>query len=190
MADLVNAIPNLYPEETNVYKFYNNCLDNNEIGDKGYKNLKRYFPGVGTEWYNRLRGGMCGYGITKQIKDAYEYISTNYRDNKDKIYLIGFSRGAYAARSIIGMINNVGLLPPENMNKIDEAYEHYRNRNKDTSPHYPLSTKFFEDNDCKCPSIHFLGCFDTVGSLGVPKVPFLGSFCKRNLPILTFFTLL
>lgn len=84
---------NFYPEETNVNRFYTNCLNNNEIDDEGYKILKKYFPGVGTEWYNRLRGGMFGYGINEQIENAYKYISTNYRDSEDQIWLIGFSRG-------------------------------------------------------------------------------------------------
>ncbi|KAI9341854.1 hypothetical protein BD770DRAFT_329989, partial [Pilaira anomala] len=139
-----------------------------------------------------LRGGMFGYGINEQIENAYKYISTNYRDSKDQIWLIGFSRGAYAARSIVGMINNVGLLPPQNLGSFNKAYAHYRNRNADTHPKQPLSTKFFEENDCQMPSIHFLGCFDTVGALGVPKLPWYmgGSFCKQNLPRSALFRLL
>ncbi|KAI9341855.1 hypothetical protein BD770DRAFT_330017, partial [Pilaira anomala] len=125
-------------------------------------------------------GGFFGYGIEEQIKNAYEYICANYRNEDDEIWLIGFSRGAYAVRSLVGMIYNVGLLPPPNIEHVDDAYEHYRSRNEEARPERPLSTKFFEDYNCQMPSIHFLGCFDTVGALGVPKLPWYlgGTMCK------------
>lgn len=73
------------------------------------------------------------------------------------------------------MIYNVGLLPPHELEHIDEAYEIYRNISKEAQPGEFLSKQFIDDLNCKMPHIHFLGCFDTVSSLGVPK--FLGTTC-------------
>lgn len=69
------------------------------------------------------------------------------------------------------MIYNVGLLPESNLKHVGKAYDLYRDRCDDTRPDKKQSTEFREKYHCKMPQIHFLGCFDTVGSLGVPKLP-------------------
>ncbi|CAO3695127.1 unnamed protein product [Rhizopus stolonifer] len=69
------------------------------------------------------------------------------------------------------MINNVGLLPQKGLSKVGQAYTLYRNRGKRHRPSGVDSVKFRKDNNCQTPSINFLGCFDTVGALGVPKLP-------------------
>jgi uncharacterized protein (DUF2235 family) len=125
-------------------------------------------------------GGAFGYGISDQIISAYEYACKNYQDAQDEIWLIGFSRGAFAARSLSGLIYNVGLLPEKNLAHAKKAYKLYRDRGEDTRPGHPKSVEFKKKYECVVPSIHFLGCFDTVGSLGVPKLPWYlgGSICK------------
>lgn len=87
---------------------------------------------------------------------------------------------AYTARSLVGMIYNVGLLPEVNLERSREAYERYRDRFEYDHPNQIRSTRFREEYQCKMPLIHFLGCFDTVGALGVPKLPWYlgGSTCK------------
>lgn len=81
------------------------------------------------------------------------------------------------------MIYNVGLLPESNLKHVGKAYDLYRDRCDDTRPDKKQSTEFREKYHCKMPQIHFLGCFDTVGSLGVPKLPWYlgGSTCELNL---------
>jgi uncharacterized protein (DUF2235 family) len=85
------------------------------------------------------------------------------------------------------MIHNVGLLPESLLVHADRAYEIYRDRCKDTRPGQIQSVEFRKTYQCRMPSIHFLGCFDTVGSLGVPKLPWYlgGSTCKFYLCITT-----
>lgn len=85
------------------------------------------------------------------------------------------------------MIYNVGLLSESNLEYSREAYKHYRNRNDNTRPNKLQSSQFREKHQCKMPSIHFLGCFDTVGALGVPRLPWYlgGSLCKLN-PLVKF----
>jgi uncharacterized protein (DUF2235 family) len=79
------------------------------------------------------------------------------------------------------MINNIGLLPKEKLSKTEEAYMLYRNRGKHRRPSGIDSIKFRRDNGCQMPYICFLGCFDTVGTLGVPKLPWYlgGPICKK-----------
>lgn len=77
------------------------------------------------------------------------------------------------------MIYNVGLLPKDNLSKSNEAYELYRDRCDSSRPMNSIAINFRQENECKMPLIQFLGCFDTVGALGVPKLPWYlgGSTC-------------
>src|SRR5919112_1185335 len=69
-----------------------------------------YDQGVGTgNWVDRLSGGAFGNGLEDNIHDAYRFLVGNY-ESGDEIYLFGFSRGAFTARSIVGMIRKCGIL--------------------------------------------------------------------------------
>jgi uncharacterized protein (DUF2235 family) len=80
------------------------------------------------------------------------------------------------------MIYNVGLLPEATVAPllIRRAYDMYRNRMEGTKPGQLLATDFHKKYNTIVPHIEFLGCFDTVGALGVPKLPWYlgGSLCK------------
>ena len=68
-----------------------------------------YVPGVGTaDLWNRLRGGVTGWGLSTAILEGYRFLVGTYRP-EDHISLFGFSRGAYTARSLAGMIAGVGI---------------------------------------------------------------------------------
>lgn len=71
-------------------------------------------------------GGAFGRGLDAKIEDAYQFIVLNYEPG-DEIYVFGFSRGAYTARSLCGLIRNCGILRRECFDKIPEAMERYRN---------------------------------------------------------------
>ncbi|CAO3672964.1 unnamed protein product [Rhizopus microsporus] len=170
-------------ERTNVYKFAQALANGDVIDYKGqaWEQIHTYYSGLGTSRY-KILGGLFGYGISGQIKSAYKYICEHYRDERDEIWLIGFSRGAYAVRSLSGMIYNVGLLPQNKVSKVEQAYQLYRFRGENGRPNGADAIKFRQKYQCKMPSIHFLGCFDTVGALGVPKLPwFLGGSVFYNL---------
>jgi uncharacterized protein (DUF2235 family) len=93
-----------------------------------------------------------------------------------------FLHQAYAARSLVGMLYNVGVLASHQMTpkNLRGAYEFYRHRSPKTTPESPEAYAFRKKYQCMNPLIRFLGCFDTVGSLGIPKLPFYmgGSMCK------------
>ena len=70
-----------------------------------------YDTGVGTRWYDRLRGGLLGKGLSTNIREAYQWLVEHY-DEDDEIYVFGFSRGAFTARSLAGMISKCGIVRP------------------------------------------------------------------------------
>jgi len=153
--------------KTNVLKMYE-CICSE--GKNAVKQVKIYDEGVGTGYTlkDRILGGATGAGIDKNIKDMYEFIMLNYEPG-DEIYLFGFSRGAYTARSIAGFIRNCGILKKENIHLVDKAYLLYRDRNDYTYPDSDLM-KSFRATYCveDITPIHFLGVWDTVGALGIP----------------------
>jgi uncharacterized protein (DUF2235 family) len=151
---------------TNVKKFYDALAD---IDEKKVPQKKFYDEGVGNKWYTKFTGGIFGLGINKNIIDVYRYIATNYQPG-DEIYLFGFSRGAYTARSVAGFIYNCGLLKPEflNNNKIKEAFELYKDRTIETSPSSEKARAFKAQYSYDNIIIKFIGVWDTVGSLGIP----------------------
>ncbi|MDR3713128.1 MAG: DUF2235 domain-containing protein [Puia sp.] len=159
------------PVQSNVQLIYN-CICGN---GNGVKQLKAYDTGVGSSTFSirdQLLGGATGLGIDKKIKDIYTFFVMNYQPG-DEIYLFGFSRGAYTARSLAGFIRNCGILKPAYLSFIDRAYELYRDRNDYTSPDSDLMVSF-KANYCVEPvtRIKFIGVWDTVGSLGIPLPAF------------------
>src|SRR3954468_6868331 len=70
--------------------------------------IVQYIRGVGTSyWADKLLGGWLGLGLTASILDAYRWLALNYSEG-DQIFIFGFSRGAYMARSLGGMITKLG----------------------------------------------------------------------------------
>ncbi len=163
---------------TNVEKMFNSIcpLGLDKCTGQEIIQVKAYDEGVGTGYstFDRLTGGITGAGIDKNIKDMYAFICLNYKPG-DEIYLYGFSRGAYTARSIAGFIRNCGLLAPQYIHLVDKAYNLYRDRNDYSSPESDMMSSW-RRNYCleENTSIHFIGVWDTVGSLGLP-LPFYKS---------------
>lgn len=139
-------------------------------GEDGVEQLKVYDTGIGTSYklWDRLVGGATGAGIDQKIKDCYLFLTLNYSKG-DHIYLFGFSRGAYTARSLGGLIRCCGILRPEYIHLIDEAYRLYRDRNDYTKPDSDMM-RSFRRNYCyeDVTRIRFIGVWDTVGALGIP----------------------
>ena len=138
------------------------------IASDGVPQIVFYDEGIGTD-SNKLLGGATGLGIDRNIEDAYRFLSLNYdADEDDEIYLFGFSRGAYTVRSLAGMIYCCGLLDRPHVTRTHEAYELYRNRG--VKPRDRVAVDYRDTYGDRVP-ITLLGCFDTVGSLGIPGLP-------------------
>lgn len=141
------------------------------IAQNGVPQVVYYSEGLGTgNQFDKLTGGAFGWGIDHSIQKAYRFLCLNYVEG-DEVYLFGFSRGAYTVRSLAGLIYCSGLLKRHYIHHISRAYALYRDR--DTKPN-DLAAKQFRSQYGENIPITLLGCWDTVGELGVPdQVPFL-----------------
>ncbi len=144
----------------------------------GNPQIVHYIAGVGTRKGERFSGGIFGRGISNNIIDAYSFIVSNY-ENGDEIFLFGFSRGAFTARSIAGMIYNLGVLKRHNLPLVAEAYKHYKNKSLDWKPSGGEADKWRQQCHSWPTKIKFLGLWDTVGALGAPYGEILGYAVDR-----------
>jgi len=136
----------------------------------GRRQLLYYDSGVGTRWYDRIRGGVSGVGISRTILQAYRFLMAQYEDGDD-IFLFGFSRGAYTVRSLAGLLRNSGLLRSNNLHKLDGAYRLYRRRDKQSHPR-AIESELFRRTYSREVRVHCIGVWDTVGALGIPSKNF------------------
>jgi len=154
---------------TNVEKIARTVqTDSNASGD--VQQLVYYISGVGTSSYeaDRLLGGAFGLGLFHNVIACYRFLSQNYEPD-DEIFIIGFSRGAYTARSLAGMLGKVGLLTREALveDRLADAVHIYQGLKMPPGTPTQSPSEFKQDH-CYPAKITFLGVFDTVGALGVP----------------------
>lgn len=151
--------------DTNVRKIYGAIQDSPD-------QLKYYDSGVGTDGtpIDHLIGGTMGEGLFQKVQDGYEFLSYVY-DPGDQIYLFGFSRGAYTARSLAGMLAAFGV-PMKNLDNmtVRSVFSAYRERDAGKKAQLKAGLKsMYEMVDV---TVRMLGVWDTVGALGVPGLIF------------------
>lgn len=160
---------NTLNNDTNVWRLKSLC------DPTAADQLVYYSNGVGTSFGEELRGGIEGYGIDDEIIDAYTWLTECFEEG-DEIFIFGFSRGAYTARSLSGLIAKCGVLIPGAPLSIEQLYTRYR-RHTDRTIHAlrsaPSAGDFtLEDRwvvkYCAPTNIKMVGVWDTVGSLGSP----------------------
>jgi len=142
----------------------------------GNEQLSFYDKGVGTHALDRLSGGIFGYGLSDNIRQGYAWLAANYQP-EDELFFFGFSRGAYTARSLVGLIRKCGVLHSPDPNLVRQAYDLYRDKN--IHPDSPEATSF-RASFATLPRVRFIGVWDTVGELGVPVsgVPFSSDYFR------------
>lgn len=156
-----------------------------------------YFRGVGTDRGEKVSGGAFGWGLFDQIKDGYRFLRENFQPS-DQIYVLGFSRGAYSARSLAGMVLRCGILKrdadpkfPElgadllttqqdgnlRMDAVDRVFALYKRAYDEKNR---PEVERFKQQFCHDTGVRLVGVWDTVGALGIPDgvVPFLNKFDK------------
>jgi len=123
-----------------------------------------YHKGVGTSRWERIRGGAFGVGLSRDVRNTYRFLVKHFEPG-DELFFFGFSRGAFTARSTAGLVRNVGILRPDEVDRVDEAYALYRSRSA-----HPRSTEaeLFRQSFSVETRIRFIGVWDTVGALGIP----------------------
>jgi uncharacterized protein (DUF2235 family) len=127
-----------------------------------------YDQGVGTgNAIDRLSGGALGRGLEDNIHDAYRFLVGNYEAG-DELFVFGFSRGAFTARSLVGMIRKCGILTRGAVHHYHEALALYRG---ETRPDDGAATAFRAAHSVTGTDpipVRFIGVWDTVGALGIP----------------------
>lgn len=125
---------------------------------------------AGVQWnaWSKTADVMVGRGINRKIRSAYGYLASRYRPG-DKIYLLGYSRGAYAARSLAGMLGAVGLVKTEHatVRHIRTAYRHYQ-----MGSGHEVRQAFRNAHCHREIQIEMVGAWDTVKALGI-RLPIL-----------------
>ena len=171
-------------DRTNILRLFGALTRDN-------KQIVFYDPGVGTfgaanAWsyyyrkFHEIWGLATGWGLDKNVKDCYRFLVEHYDDGTrqkgpkaepDRIYIFGFSRGAYTARVLAGFIHAIGLIRPININLLDYAYRAYKGvsddrRKTSNSDDVFAEVRLYERILApRRPAIRCLGLFDTVSSV-------------------------
>ncbi|MFA5911071.1 MAG: DUF2235 domain-containing protein [Vicinamibacterales bacterium] len=159
-----------YP--TNVEKIQIAVLRQDTSVVPAVPQVTAYYPGIGTGRLSHYWGGMTGAGISRTICEAYSFIVDNFILEEDQLFLFGFSRGAYTARSLSGFMRWLGVLRKQDLRGLPEFYRDYRRPPGKRSSAIGKRLQDIRQGDQQFP-IRFLGVWDTVGSLGIP-VPVIG----------------
>ncbi len=168
---------------SNVLKTYRLLNDSEE-------QVRYYDPGIGTlgesnPWSKYLLGAKrvfglaTGRGLDENILDAYRFLVNNY-EKGDKIFLFGFSRGAYTVSALAGFIYQIGLLKPEQLNLCQYALKAYRSvpfQDDDKA-----AWRFSRVANASLIDIHFMGLWDTVSSIITPRRDMYILFSLQDLP--------
>jgi uncharacterized protein (DUF2235 family) len=175
------------PEDTNVVRLVR-VLDRNPAAQRLY-----YDPGVGTlpepglllpvaKTFSDWLGLGFGLGLSRKISQAYEYLMNTWEPG-NRVFLVGFSRGAYTARVLAGMLHAIGLLPRGGSNLVPYALRYFRKvtegHHRDSTSvdnskwkqlcadfRYTFSRPVSPDDKQRHFPVHFLGVWDTVSSVG------------------------
>ncbi len=145
------------------------------LQEVGYPLSLYYEAGVQFRRWREAPDVLMGRGINRQIRRAYGYLASRYRPG-DKIFLIGYSRGAFAVRSLAGVIESVGLLKSEcaTVRNVRQAYRLYQ------SESLPPEAADFSRLYCHDKvEVEMIGAWDTVKALGV-RLPFIWQFFEQK----------
>ncbi|KAI0632336.1 hypothetical protein C8Q77DRAFT_1125094 [Trametes polyzona] len=164
---------------TNVVKFYSLLKKD----DDNRQQLCYYQPGVGTyfnpgvvspffQWAAKILDEAFAWYLDAHVRGGYQFLMQNYNAG-DRICLFGFSRGAYTARALAGMLHKIGLLPRDNPEQIPFAYKLYTKTDQDSL----ALAAGFKQTFCRTVEIEFVGVWETVASVGV--------LMSRTLPFTT-----
>src|SRR5947209_2557398 len=162
------------PVATNVTKMALAMADRDSFG---VEQQMFYTRGVGTGRYDHWLGGGLGVGLSDKIQEAYMFVVDNFEVG-DELFLFGFSRGAYTARSLAGFIRNAGVLKRQYTGRLKAAYELYRDRSNTTHPR-STEAQLFRATYALETRIKFIGVWDTVGALGIPDIPVPAAIADR-----------
>ncbi|UWQ95073.1 DUF2235 domain-containing protein [Rhodobacteraceae bacterium M385] len=166
-------------------------------GVDGVPQIPIYVEGVGSgrgvtamaRFTDRILGGAFGWGLMDNVIEAYRHLVFMHEPG-DEIYIFGFSRGAFTARSLAGFVRSTGIVDRDRLHLLPEAIERYRRRDDDTTHPSSDESHAFRAKlslrvvtsaaeaayraaqgmpEAPLINIAYLGVWDTVGALGVPN---------------------
>jgi uncharacterized protein (DUF2235 family) len=163
---------------TNVIKLYA-MLDRARNDQLSY-----YQPGIGTipppgvwgrfkSWFLTRLDLAIAWLLSQHVTDAYRFLMRYYQEG-DSVFIFGFSRGAYTARAVAGMLYKVGLLTQGNEELIPFAWDIFKREDDRTL------ADGFRKTFCRPVQVHFLGLWDTVSSVGWAWAPKHFQFTQNN----------
>ncbi|KAI8981357.1 hypothetical protein BD414DRAFT_443685 [Trametes punicea] len=172
-------------DTSNVVKFFSLLKK-----DDRREQMVYYQSGIGTyttpqvttavgQFISKILDEMVAWNLDAHVMSGYEFLMQNYEAG-DKICLFGFSRGAYTARALAGMLHKIGLLPPHNYQQVPFAYKMYTRADE---LGWKQSTAF-KQAFCIDVTVEFIGVWDTVCSVGI--IPHRLPFTASNTAIRTF----
>jgi uncharacterized protein (DUF2235 family) len=169
LAVFLDGTWNAVDSNTNVWRMKALCA---KTGNDGKPQLAYYEIGV-----NGVLGGGFGKGLDENIRSAYEWLIENYEDG-DEIFILGFSRGAFTARSLAGLVTKLGILKPGSPIGVAQLYERYKHTDEQTiwelheqQERGTLNATLEERMLLKYSQpakIKVVAVWDTVGALGIP----------------------
>ncbi len=177
------------------------------VGADGATQIVYYDEGVGSSDIDdsrvrraleRLGGGVFGHGLLGNLVEAYKFLVFNFEPD-DQIFVFGFSRGAFSARSFVGLLHSAGILRRSHVEKAHQAVENYRDLDPESDADMETMRQFryeyaretyvdeadhlwrcdvhaerYDPDACTRLRVEYLGVWDTVGSMGIPSQ--LGDF--------------
>lgn len=182
-----NTYDAAYP--TNVVMAHKSIAEEDSAGTK---QIAYYDEGVGTKIGSKVSGMAVGAGLMTNILQAYEHLCRHYEVG-DKIYIFGFSRGAYTARSFAGLVGMCGIISDVTDEKLDQARYLYEARLSSKEEDIEALRKWRVMNSRKVAAnaddldyrvsinsrqvpivrITYIGVWDTVKTLGTNETKYL-----------------
>jgi hypothetical protein len=160
-----------------------------KIDDNGVAQMVYYNAGVGSGGpIDQFLGGVFGVGLRSNVKRGLAFLSLNWEPG-DEIFIFGFSRGAYSARALAGVIGAIeGIPKPQCFHLLEKVWDYYRLEPNERTPENRVKHKidqYVRDHGTKTesgrptPLVKCLGVWDTVGSYGVPAGLGLGALTRK-----------
>ena len=181
-------------DNTNVVKFYSTLVHD------ASRQVSYYHPGLGTmepagaltplaRKVTKVLGMALGYGLSSDIRDAYVFLMRNFREG-DRLYMFGFSRGAYTVRAVASLLHLYGLIRPGNealvpyairmMMGIERAPKSEGKRDAALDKYFRLAHEFRQSMACVDCQPWFVGVWDTVSSVGWIENPLKLPYVTNN----------
>lgn len=182
-------------DRTNVWRAHELLAD---VDRHGVPQLKKYIKGVGTDMGFRVRGSIFGEGVITRMCEGYEWLVANYEKGSE-IYVFGFSRGAFTARSLVQMIATCGLMKKETMQelsvrKLFDRYEaislgkahpiwRLRYFKKDLPSKWTpnaVDKLLLDGKKIRVVKVRMAGLWDTVGAMGADAIANQGAVTQKS----------